>query len=150
MRRIFKSLFLVVLCVCAVTSTMSAHAASISPETVAVRTYVNPDGSYVVEEIVEYASNMRASTKTGTKTSTYYTSSNVRVFSVKVTGTFAYTGTSATAESANATFDTNASYVTKSAYTSGRTAYASGTVKYCGLNYVQDVALSCSDSGVLS
>lgn len=154
MKRTIKITIALVLCLCVFACTVCAQSVSATGTLVSSTTYVNADGSYVVEEIMEYSNpNARASTKSGSKTATYYTSSNERIFAVKVTGTFTYTGSSATAESASATvsiYNSSASYVTKSAYTSGRTAYASGTVKYYGLNYVQDVALSCSNTGVLS
>jgi len=152
MKKTLYRLLGVVLCLCLFASSNVAFAAE--PDAVSTTTYVNPDGSYVVEEIVEYGSELaRASSKTGSKTSTYYTASNVRVFAVKVTGTFTYTGSSATAESSTATvsiYDSDAEYITKSAYTSGRTAYASGTVEYLGERCVLPTSLSCSNTGVLS
>ena len=55
------------------------------------------DGSYFVTEVMETNSLARTA-KSGTKVSTYYTSDDVRVFAVKLTGYFDYTyGSSATA-----------------------------------------------------
>lgn len=154
MKRTIKTTITLILCLCIFACTVCAQSVSTSGTLLSSTTYVNADGSYIVEEIIEYTNpNTRASTKSGSKTATYYTSSNKKIFAVTVTGTFSYSGSSATAESASATvtiYNSSASYVTKSAYTSGRTAYASGTVKYYGLNYSQDVALSCSNTGVLS
>lgn len=114
------------------------------------------DGSYLIEQIVETSGmqNTRAtSTKSGYKNSTYYTADNVAIYTVRVTGSFEYTGTSSKATSSTATVYThhaNASYLSKSAFCSGITAYATGSVSYSGKTLSRSVALSCSATGVLS
>ena len=115
-----------------------------------------PDGGYIIEEVSELendATSRATSSKSGTKTSTRYTASGTAIFAVKVTGTFSYTGSSswATYSAANVyIYVSDATYVSKNAYYSGSTAYATGTVSYLGSNTTRTVALSCSATGVLS
>lgn len=112
------------------------------------------DGGYIIVEIEESEIQLFASkTKSGTKTATRYTSSNSAVFSVVVTGTFTYDGSTSQATSSSATVNihnTSATYVSKSANYSGNTATATGKVKYGGITYPLTVSLSCSATGVLS
>lgn len=111
------------------------------------------DGSYIIEEIVDTSTARATSTKTGYKNSTYYTADGTSVYTVRVTGSFEYTGTSSKATSAAATVYLNnasAVYVSKSAFCSGISAYATGTVTYSGVTLSRSVALSCSATGVLS
>ena len=130
----------------------SPTASSISTKNVIVL----EDGSYIIEEIVETASIQSArttSTKSGYKNATYYTRSNVAIFTVRVTGSFEYTGTSSKATSSSATVYLNhasATFVSKSAFCSGISAYATGSVSYIGETLTHSVALSCSATGVLS
>ena len=95
-----------------------------------------------------------ATSKSGSKTKTYYSASNTAIFSVTVTGGFSYTyGVSASATSSVATvyiFDSSATFVSKNAYTSGATAYATGTVKYRGNSATLTVSLTCDKYGNLS
>lgn len=111
------------------------------------------DGSYVVTEL-EQSSNLVRATKTGYKTRTYYTASDIKVFMVSLTGNFSYTsGVSSKATSASVTVTTYASgskFVSKNAYCSGKTAYGSGTVSYGGFNLTQSPSLSCDTYGNLS
>ncbi len=109
---------------------------------------------YAVESSTSLAKGVLASTKNGTKTASYYTASGSIVWSVIVDGTFSYTyGVSVTATASSATvriYNAGASYVTKSAYTSGNVATASGTVKYSGINTTKSVSVSCDKYGNLS
>lgn len=111
------------------------------------------DGSYYVTEIEESHSLARAS-KTGTKTSTYYTSDDIKVFSVRLMGTFTYNpGVSATAtsETVNVVLhQSSATFVSKSSRHYGATAYGSGIVSYGGLTISKSVNLTCDKYGNLS
>ena len=114
------------------------------------------DGSYLIETVVEENATQitrATSTKSGYKNSTYYTADNVAIYTVRVTGSFEYTGTSSKATSASATVYLNhasATYISKSAFCSGISAYATGSVSYSGKTLSRSVALSCSATGVLS
>lgn len=141
----FLSLLLFTTCVCAESSQKSV----VSFDHIDL-----PNGDYIIEIITEtdvqaYATN----TKSGTKTATRYTSDNVALFSVTVTGTFSYNGSTSKATSASATvnlLNPAVSYVSKSAKCSGNSAIATGTTKYCDVTYYGTTKLSCSSSGVLS
>lgn len=146
MKRIF-SLFVCVLLVfscCAVIA--SAQETSTSIE------YFE-DGSYVVTTLVQNNPNGRTGIS-GSKSSVYYTSSGSSVFSVTLTGYFSYTyGTSSKATGEDVTvavYDSSASYVTKSSYHSGATAYGSGTVSYRGYQKTLSVQITCDKYGNLS
>lgn len=71
------------------------------------------DGSYMVTTITESSSAfIRASrSKTGSKTAKYYSSSGSALWSVTVTGTFSYTGSSVTCKSASVTLTCKANGV---------------------------------------
>lgn len=113
-----------------------------------------PNGDYIIETITEnemqtYATN----TKSGTKTATRYTSSNVPLFSVTVTGTFTYTGTTSKATSATSTvniLNSNVSYISKSSSCSGKSATATGAAAYNNITYSATTTLTCSATGTLS
>lgn len=113
------------------------------------------NGYYIITELNYPSYSVQAiataSTKSGSKTLTYYESSGTAIWSVTVNGTFTYTyGVSATATSATATvniYNSNASYVSKSAYISGNTATATGTIRYDGANMSRSVSVSCDKYG---
>ena len=111
------------------------------------------DGSYYIIEVEESNSLARAS-KTGTKSATYYTASDVKVFTVRVTGTFTYTaGVSATATSQRAEValhQSGARLVDCSSRRSGATVYGSGIVSYGGFTISKSVNLTCDTYGNLS
>lgn len=142
---IFLSLFMIVSC-CVVY--VSAGGTNI----VSTTEYFD-DGSYVVSEIVQSNSLVRT-TKSGTKTSTYYLSTGVAVFAVKLTGTFSYTyGESAKATSASVivtTYSDDAVYKSKFATYQNATCYGSGTVSYLGYTKTLTPQLTCDIYGNLS
>lgn len=114
------------------------------------------NGDYIITEIaVDYSGNLSSdgtrATKPGSKTATYYNSYGTRIWDVTVNGTFSYTyGVSSTAISASATVNiyvAGATYISKSAYTSGNTATATGTVAYNGMNTSKSVSVSCDKYG---
>ena len=134
---------------------LSASAQEISESSVRID---YPDGSYCIQTIVVERSNSpfftAASTKAGTKSSRYYSASNVLQFTVTVRGTFSYNGTSATATSAQYGYsisDNAWSFVSGSASCSGATATA--TCKFRSsptASKTLSVSLTCSPTGVLS
>lgn len=138
----------------------AAEAASLSavetqslPSTVEI-TYLS-DGSYLVTELVA-ADNAVMSTNTvsGSKKTTAYNSSGSALWSFTVSGTFRYTGSSATATSAYCSYIIYSSLwslKTASAYCSGSQAIADGTFKGAlVLTKNVTVTLTCSATGVLS
>lgn len=116
--------------------------------------YIN--GDYVIEVVTEDNDSCQSrttNTKTGTKTSTYYNASDEAIYSVKVTGTFTYDGSTVKATGAAATvsiYSTAASYVSKSSNYSSNFATATGKVTYNGITVSKTVTLYCSVNGTLS
>lgn len=115
------------------------------------------DGSYVITEWcdsspITHPSTLSARSSTSrTRRSTYYSSSNIAIFSVDLTGYFTYIpGVSAAATSETVsviTYSSSATYVTKSSSHSGATVYGSGTVKYLGENIKLNVQMTCDKYG---
>lgn len=116
------------------------------------------DGSYAVITVEEEPSFARSSTKTGSKSYTYYNSSDVKQWTVTVKGTFSYTGSSATCTSASVShtiYNTNWKKDTATASRSGRTATGKFVMKkyFLGVSVKtvnKTLTLSCSNSGTLS
>lgn len=115
------------------------------------------DGSYYIT-VIEETTSPRSTTKSGTKTSRYYSSSDELLWSVTVKGTFSYTGSSAkcTASSVSTTCpNDNWKITSKSSSKSGAKASATATAKrYASSVPVQTVTktvtLTCSPTGILS
>lgn len=114
------------------------------------------DGSYITVTIVEQET--RASgTKSGSKKYTY-TSNGENVWQIVLSGSFSYTGSSATCTSSSCSvniYDSAWYTISKSASKSGNTAYGTATVgrKLAGVTvdrHTEDLSLSCSASGSLS
>jgi len=117
------------------------------------------NGGYFVttieSDVPDYSSRLSraSSSKSGSKTATYYNSKNVAQWSIKVTGKFTYTGSSSSATSSSKTltyYVSGCSSSSNSAYTSGKSAIAYATVKCAGLSTYKSVTLSCSANGTLS
>lgn len=111
------------------------------------------DGSYFVIEIVQANTSARGNATSGTKSAMYYDDSNTLIFTVDVTGTFTYNGTSATADSATSAvyiYDRRATFENKGAYTSGASAIGYANVKLGSHPICKSVALTCSKDGELS
>lgn len=115
------------------------------------------DGSYLTVEII--TNGLRASgTVTGNKINTYYDSEGNAKWQAVLTGSFSYTGSSATCTSASVDvtiYDSNWYVVSKSASKSGNTASASVTMgrKVAGVTLSKvhaDLTLSCDANGNLS
>lgn len=115
------------------------------------------DGSYMTAEVI--ANRMRASgSVTGNKINTYYDSEGNAKWKAVLTGSFTYTGSSATCTSASidvTIYDSNWYVVSKSASKSGNTASASVTMgkKVAGVTVSKvsaNLTLSCDANGNLS
>lgn len=115
------------------------------------------DGSYMTEMI--YVVPTRATQSvSGTKVKSYYDSDGVMSWQASLTGTFTYTGSSATCTSASCsvTIYNSAWYtISKSATKSGNTASASVTMgkKLLGITVSQvpaSISLQCDANGNLS
>ena len=76
------------------------------------------------------------------------------IFAVTVHGSFTYSyGVSSSATSASCTvttYSTSASFNSKDAWTSGKSAYGYGSVSYKGTNTGRTVSISCDSYGNLS
>ncbi len=134
---------------------INAMAASI--QSTEERSVYFEDGSYITVTLSEVQT--RASgTKSGSKTYRSYTSDGTEEWRAVLTGTFTYTGSSATctASSCNITISNTAWYVvSKTATKSSNTAKASITMgrKLLGVTIEKksaDLSLSCSANGTLS
>lgn len=115
------------------------------------------DGSYMTAEAI--TNRMRASgSVTGNKIKTYYDSEGNAKWKAVLTGSFTYTGSSATCTSASidvTIYDSNWYVVSKSASKSGNTASASVTMgkKVAGVTVSKvsaNLTLSCDANGNLS
>lgn len=109
------------------------------------------NGDYIITEVYKSAAQLFSGTN-GYKTSTYTHANGSNIFSVTVYGTFTYNGSTSSATSASATvrlINANVSFVSKNAYTSGATAFATGTVNYGGINITRTVSLTCDKNGNL-
>lgn len=116
------------------------------------------DGSYLVTTITEEVNNTRATTKTGSKTSTYKNSDGEIQWTYKVTGTFSYTGSSSTCTAVSDSYsisNDNWHMSNHSCSKSGNKASGTVTIKYKVLGITTDtvtrnITLTCSATGVLS
>lgn len=115
------------------------------------------DGSYMTEWIT--VSQTRASgTKTGTKDKVYYNENGEAEWKVAISGTFSYTGSSATCTSASSSvtiYNSDWYTISKSASKSGNTATANVTMgeKLLGVKVDEvstSVSLKCDANGNLS
>lgn len=115
------------------------------------------DGSYITVSLSE-AQTRASGTKSGNKTYRYYDSNDVELWRAVLTGTFTYTGSSATctASSCNVTISNSAWYVvSKTATKSGNKALADLTMgkKVLGITISKksvSMQLACSANGTLS
>lgn len=149
-----------ILCVIMMFSVMSVSAFA-SDETVVSETvtYLD-DGSYMVTVLTESENllSRATSTKTGSKTTTLYNSDSEAVVQLKLTGTFSYTGSSAscTASSVSYTvYDSSWKVTSSTASKSGNKAIGDFVSKhYVLLIPVQTIettiTITCSNSGTLS
>ena len=163
-RGIMKKLISFLLCALLITAMLStsAFAMDTEPPILSSTKTVFEDGSYCITTITEVREHLKTSfpeagtraTKTASKTTSYYNANNQLLFSVTVTGTFSYNGSTATASNAKYSYsitDSAWKFVSGSAGCSGSTATASCKFKHGSLySKTLSVSLSCSPSGVLS
>lgn len=110
------------------------------------------NGDYIIETISIPRIQPYSSSITGTKTSEYV-SYGTTIFTISVTGTFTYDGSTATATSASGKIAAYVEGVTlnsRRAYTSGASAIATGSVTYNGATLQKTVTLTCDRNGNLS
>lgn len=110
------------------------------------------NGCFYIETISVPSIQLYSSTRTGTKSSVYVVS-GTSIFSISVTGTFIFDGSTAEATSASGSVVTYVEGVTinsRSAYTSGASAYATTSVTYNGATLQKTVKLTCDKDGNLS
>lgn len=113
---------------------------------------VDLGNGYIIEyEITEINPNARASTKTVEKTATCKTAAGVVIAIIKLTGTFSYTGSSATCTKASSSYTMYQgwTYSNRSTTCSGNTAKTSARLSK---DFYVDavVTLTCSNTGVVS
>lgn len=135
---------------------IDASAAQV-PDSTNREVVVFPDGSYMITEIYEEPlSTFRVSseeTKHGSKTSTGYSVTGEKLYSLTVHGSFTYDGLTAWAVSASYSYTVDSelwSFSGGSASCNGATATASGTFQCAGLSKTLTVSLTCSATGELS
>lgn len=150
MRRVLSLALSLLLFVVPMSLTVSA--AEPDKRVISTTTEYLENGDYVITTLYESAVQPRAGTS-GSKTSTRYSSSGQKIFSVTVTGTFAYVyGSSVDATGASASvaiYHPDAKFVSKNAYTSFHNAIGVGNVNYQGLPLSLTVTLSCDVYGSL-
>lgn len=112
------------------------------------------DGSYIVTELKVNNIDYVRSFKSGEKSKSYYSSSNVLLWKYTVKGTFSYNGSSSSCVSASSsvTYTSNGwKEASKTSYPSGNSAVGKVVMKYItGATHSATVVLSCSPSGSLS
>ncbi|MGN0455774.1 MAG: hypothetical protein ACI4F2_02840 [Acutalibacteraceae bacterium] len=116
------------------------------------------DGTYCVTIFEETASVLTSTTKTKTKTSTYYNSSDEKLWSVSLTGTFTYTGSSATCTKSSVSYKIykdDWKITSANATKSGRKATGEFVAKHYTLGVPtstvnKTLTISCSNSGVFT
>ena len=118
------------------------------------------EDEFYVETIIEESAITTFATqkKTGSKTKNYKTSTGKILYSIKVSGTFTYTGSSSTCTASYVTatsYDSTWKVASKSSSKSKNVATAKATMKHYYDNSVAQttypsVSLTCSAKGVLS
>ena len=110
------------------------------------------NGVFFVETIYVPAVQTFSSAKTGTKVAQCINGGKT-IYTVSVTGTFTYDGTTSEATSSTcdiATYVERAVILNGYAYTSGASACAFGSVSYDGATLQKTVTLTCDKDGNLS
>lgn len=122
-----------------------------------IRTVYFDDGSYMTEQY--FIVNTRASgTITGNKINTYYANDGTASWKAVLSGTFSYTGSSATCTASNCNvtiYHTSWYTISKTTGKSGNTATANVTMGYKTLGVTTNqvstnISLTCDKNGNLS
>lgn len=118
-----------------------------------------PDGSYFVTTTTtnnsfnESGIRRLSYVKSGAKDVSYFTASDIKVFTYRVTGTFKYDGNTATCTKASSELiyiHSDCQSTTYSAYASGNKAIGNISTYYHGVHITKTVTLTCDKNGNLS
>lgn len=118
-----------------------------------------PDGSYFITTTTTNNSSNESgiqplsSTTTAGKDVSYYTASDIKVFTYRVVGTFEYDGNTATCTKASSGLiyiHSDCQSTTYSAYASGNKAIGNISTYYHGVHITKTVTLTCDKNGNLS
>lgn len=152
------------LAMCVVISTLVAlmatpifAAAEMSKSIITTEVEKYADGSYAVIETVEEQSKSLAraatSTKSASRTYTYYSSSNKKEWDFTVKGTFSYDGSTAKATAVSTSYNTYVSgwsLSSRDSSKSGAKVTATGKFKYKTMTKSTTIGLKCSANGTIS
>ena len=146
-----RLLFILVICMLLITA-MPVYAADINGIDLDDEIVYYDDGSFAVISL-QVDDGTRGGTKTASKSYKFYNSSNVPQWTFKVTGTFSYNGTSATATavSTSHTISNNCwTYDHASKSKSGNTVTGQGYFKKVAITHSEVITIKCSKTGVIS
>ena len=152
-----KKILICILAICLIVAVLPSRAYAVTEN---AQTIKLENGHYqiVTIEYAEIIAGIKSSTTSGTKTIREYDAFNNLVWTATLSGTFTYDGTSAMATNSSLTVSiSNSNYylVSKSAYTSGDTAYGDFTVGHKVLGVTistssESLTLTCDANGNLS
>ena len=155
-----KKFMLLLLTISLVFYQPTTASAAVSTNTTIVKVF--EDGSYMETVIEKTTTSLSArsttSTVSGKKTNTYRNSEGSALWTLTVTGTFTYNGSSATCTKSTVSatsYNSNWRISSSSASKSGATAKATATAKkysnrICIKSMTQSISLTCSKNGTLS
>lgn len=149
-----KRLLAIFVCFIIMISILAIPATAVENNDIIISQTVNyiSDDCYYIETITVPSVQPFANSKTGTK-SAVCVSSGTAIYTISVTGTFTYDGSTSTATSASGSISAHVEGVTlksRNAYTSGSSAIATGSVVYYGITLQKTVTLTCDKNGNLS
>lgn len=158
MKKIIIYAMLVVMVFSTMSFNVSANSTDANEATTSTVTYFE-DGSYLVTTISEDSSSTRATnTKSGSKTTTYYSATDEALWKATLKGTFSYTGSSATCTAASEThtvYDSSWKITSATATKSSNKAIGDIVSKryFIGIptaTVEKTITITCSASGTLS
>lgn len=153
MKRFFTLFICILICVNAIVLPATASGIPEDQQIMVSQTVEDlGNGYYYIETIYVPTVQTYGNAKTGTKVAQCI-NSGTTIFTVSVTGTFTYDGTTSDATSATckiATYVASATILSRNAYTSGASAVATGSVSYNGATLQKTVTLTCDKNGNLS
>ena len=149
-----KRLLAILVCFVIMISISPVPANAIEDNDIIISQTVNyiGDDYYYIETITVPSVQPFVNSKTGTK-SAVCVSSGTAIFTISVTGSFTFDGSTSTATSASGSISAHVEGVTLksgNAYTSGSSAIATGSVVYRGITLQKTVTLTCDKNGNLS
>ncbi len=158
MKKIICYAVLIIMLFSAISFNAVAYSTSADETITSTTTYLD-DGSYLVTIITEDLSNAKATnTKSGSKTTTYYSATDEALWKATLNGTFSYTGSSATCTAASIThtvYDSSWKITSATATKSGNKAIGDIVAKHYVLGIPiktleKNLTITCSASGTLS